>query len=104
MRLVFVFLCLILPVLTWSESFFDLVKEGDAATVQGALDAGADPEARDLRSRTPLMFAAGFNQNVDVVQTLLDAGSDPNARTEYGSTPLMLAASLNENPAVIQAY
>ena len=38
---------LLLPVLTWSESFLDLVKEADPATVQAAIDAGANLEARD---------------------------------------------------------
>ena len=59
-RALCVLTCLLLPVLTWSESFFDLVKEADAATVQAAIDAGADLEARDEYGRTPLTFAAGY--------------------------------------------
>ena len=56
-RVVCVLTCLLLPVLTWSESFFELVEEADAATVQSAIDAGADLEARSEFGGTPLMFA-----------------------------------------------
>ena len=47
MRTLWTLTCLLLPVLTWSESFIDLVKEADAATVQATIDAGANLEARD---------------------------------------------------------
>ena len=75
MRALCVLTCLLLPVLTWSESFLDLVKEADAATVQAAIDAGADLEARDTNGGTALMKAAIYNDNAAVVQALIDAGS-----------------------------
>ena len=61
MRTLWTLTCLLLPVLTWSESFIDLVKEADAATVQAAIDAGANLEARDEYGWTPLMLAASEN-------------------------------------------
>ena len=103
MRTLWTLTCLLLPVLTWSESFLDLVKEADAATVQAAIDAGANLEARDDRDgRTPLMYAAWENENPEVVQLLIDAGADLEARDETGRTPLMHAASDNENAEVVQ--
>ena len=102
MRTLWTLTCLLLPVLTWSESFLDLVKEADAATVQAAIDAGADLEARDEYGLTPLMIAASDNENAEVVQALLDAGADLEVRVENGWTPLMFAARSNENPEVVQ--
>ena len=103
-RALCVLTCLLLPVLTWSESFLDLVKEADAATVQAAIDAGTDLEARDDEfGGTPLMLAASNNANAAVVQLLLDAGADLEPRNEDGWTPLMLAARYNENAEVVQA-
>ena len=72
-RALCVLACLLLPVLTWSETFFDLVKEADAATVQAAIDAGADLEARTVGGWTPLIYAASYSENAAVVQLLLDA-------------------------------
>ena len=101
-RALCVLTCLLLPVLTWSESFLDLVQEADVATVQAAIDAGANLEVRNEDGRTPLMLAAWYNENA-VVQVLLDAGADLEARdTEYGNTPLMFAARHNENAEVVQ--
>ena len=102
MRAVWFLTCLLLPVLTWSESFLDLVREADAATVQAAIDAGADLGARDGMNWTPLMYAASDNENAEVVQALLDAGADVTAREAMGGTPLMFAASYNESPKVLQ--
>ena len=71
MRALCVLTCLLLPVLTWSESFLDLVKEADAATVQAAIDAGTDLEARTEYGVTPLLAAARNNENAAVVQQLM---------------------------------
>ncbi len=52
---------------------------------------------------TPLMCAAAFNQNPEVITTLLKAGADINAQNESASrmTALMWAAVNNQNPEVI---
>ena len=97
MRTLWTLTCLLLPVLTWSESFHDLVKEADAATVQAAIDAGADLEARDEYGRTPLLIAARSNENAEVVQLLLDAGADATATNENGENAWDL---IQENEAL----
>ena len=70
--------------------------------VQAAIDKGEDPNARDKDGVTPLMYAAGYNQNPQVITTLLKAGADINARDRYNNmTPLMYAAWFNQNPELI---
>lgn len=54
------------------------------------LDAGADPNSRQLDSITPLMSAAGVF-HLEGVRLLLAAGADINAANSDGFTPLMLA-------------
>ena len=71
--------------------------------VTACLVAGADPNARDEYTNTPLHLAAGYNKNPAVVQALLASGADPKARGESAKTPLHRAARYNENPAVVQA-
>lgn len=57
------------------------------------MKAGADVNARDNRSKTPLMYTADTNLNPEVIVTLLKAGGDINARDKAGWTPLMYAVS-----------
>ena len=97
MRALCVLTCLLLPVLTWSESFLDLVKVADAPTVQALIDAESDPEARDEWGRTPLLHAAFYNQNAAVVQALIDAGADATATNKDGETAWDL---IQENEAL----
>ncbi len=44
---------------------------------------------------TPLLCAARYCENPDVIQYMIDEGADIQARTEHGVTVLMLAASMN---------
>ena len=58
------------------------------AIVKALLAAGANPDVRDKRVRTPLHYAAAKDGVVlAVVDALLDAGADPAAKDSEGHTP-----------------
>ncbi len=85
---------------------WEVFKYGTPAQVEAEIENLTEDgglEARDAIGRTPLMFAAGNNSNLEVITALLKAGAEIEARDEIGGTPLMLAAENNSNPEVITA-
>ena len=115
MRALCVLICLLLPVLTWSESLFDLPWEGNAAAVQAAIDAGSNPDIRleevlswmeryrlDEQGFTPLTFAI-FNDRIEMAQLLLDAGANLEARDNFGRTALDTAIHWSTSRENIEA-
>ncbi len=64
---------------------------GDADTVIGLIELGAEIERVDRVNRTPLMYAAR-SKNPETIQLLLDNGADIQARDRLGNTPLSWAA------------
>ena len=65
------------------------------------LRAGANANARDKRSRTPLHAAAAYSSDPAVIVTLLEAGADIHARDQDGRTPLHAAGGYSHTPAII---
>ena len=65
----------------------------DLGGVQALLEHGADANARDSGSVTPLHLASGLGYRAesrpDVVRLLLQYGSDIHARDDEGQTPFM---------------
>jgi ankyrin repeat protein len=60
---------------------------GSPELIQTLLDAGADINAKDSRSMTPLMFAVATNhQNRAVIKTLIDRGADLTVQSNVGET------------------
>ncbi len=83
--------------------FLDLLEQ--VARSQG--DRQMLKELDDLRndkggSWTPLMHAARYNPNPEVLEALLDEDSNLKATDSIGRTALMIAAQYNQNPAVIE--
>jgi ankyrin repeat protein len=61
-------------------------KTGNADAVQLLIDRGADPNAKQVREFTPLMFAASEG-HADVIRTLISAGANPAATTVPSARP-----------------
>lgn len=86
--------------MTPDGQLFKAVKAGDAASVQAALAAGADVNARHHRERTPLHEAAApahavtVEECIKVIELLIARGADVNARDVHQKTPLHRAAHL----------
>ena len=78
-----------------------LARDGRVDRIRLALEAGADPDARDAWGMTPLMVAVQ-HRRVDVIDILGRAGADPNLERAGMDrfTPLHLAAQRNSIDAV----
>jgi uncharacterized protein len=64
--------------------------EGDLASVNAMLRAGADPNVQDDNGWAPLHFAAQINA-AKMVDLLIVAGANVNIRDSNGNTPLSTA-------------
>ena len=93
---------------------FELAKSGTPEQMHTTIAMGANVHDSDTAGRTPLMYAAGWNPNPEVIKALLRAmarvddraleGPNPSflmMGSESGWTPLMYAAENNPNPDVI---
>ena len=72
---------------------------GDADSVRLLLEKSADPNARNDRGATALIWAA---DNAEKTRLLLARGADVNARSEDGRTALMVAAGLFGSNSVVK--
>ena len=71
-----------------TNQLFKAAEAGDVSAVRAALDAGADPTAKDDHwQETPLHFAASGG-HTDAARLLIENGADVNARDGENSTPL----------------
>lgn len=75
--------------------------DANPQVVAELLRAGANANARDERSRTPLHAAAAYSSDPAVIVTLLEAGADIHARDQHGRTPLHAAGGYSHTPAII---
>ena len=64
-------------------------RTGSLAAVEALLAKGADPNAREAREQTALMWAAAEG-HTPIVETLLAAGADVHASLRSGFHPAVL--------------
>jgi len=83
-----------------SDSYFTILRNGDATKLKDALDHGAPIEARDAKGNTPLMLETVYG-DVSCVKMLLDHGAQVNATNYAGATPLIHAAFDHEKAQVL---
>lgn len=77
------------------------VSYADPALVEALLEAGANPNARDVRGMTPLMFAIATDRpNPKTVQLLLSRGADPKIRDKYGDDAIAWARRFQNKPVM----
>ena len=83
--------------------FLATARDGDLATVNAAIAAGANVNITDEFGQTALMYAAGANSDPKVIRVIIAAGAHVNAQSLAGWTALMYAVRDNSNPLVIDA-
>jgi len=66
-------------------------RTGDYESLAKMLADGLDPDVRDARQHTPLMYAVGYGHE-NVVRLLLANGADVHAAYRAGPTPVHWAA------------
>jgi len=72
----------------------------DAPLLKAWLDAGGDPNIRNDRGATALMWAI---DDVAKTRLLLERGADPNVASDFGQTALMRAAAGTDSATVVAA-
>ena len=72
---------------------------GDVKLLAAMLEAGGDPNLRNYRATSALMWAV---DDIAKVRLLLDRGADPNASSDFGATPLTLAAASKDSAPLVQ--
>jgi ankyrin repeat protein len=82
------------------DSLISAVMKSDHASIQSALAAKADPNARRPDQSTPLHWAVD-RQDPESVRLLLAAKADPNAVDMDGATPLVIACELGD-PSIVR--
>jgi len=70
-----------------NKILLDSAKAGDLDKVKAALMLGADVNAKDEDSLTPL-HSASWNGHLEVVKILLVHGAEVNAMNKWGRTAL----------------
>lgn len=85
------------------EDLISAVENNRTYRIKALLEAGANPNMRDLHGETMLMLAAR-NKNPEMGRLLLEADANPNLQNKYGETAVMLASYYGQLNLVKQLY
>ena len=86
-----------------TEKLLSVAGRADVQEVTRLIQEGANVNAEYNYRWTPLMFAARYNSDPEILGALIENGANVNAVNIHGSTPLMAAAIYNSNPDVTRA-
>lgn len=78
------------------------VKDGNDWEVQSLIKSGASVNLQDKDGWTALMYAARFQNNIELINTLLENGAKVKLANKYGASALQIAASYSNNPAILK--
>ncbi|MFH1222501.1 MAG: ankyrin repeat domain-containing protein [Candidatus Micrarchaeota archaeon] len=70
-------------------------KSGNRDLIELFLSQGVDPNAKDARGNTAIMYAILGSKHVDIIGILIGARAEKNAQNNDGMTALALAAKTN---------
>jgi len=85
-----------------SKKLLSVAGSASVKEITRLIEEGADVDAADEYGWTPLMEAALFNKNTEVLRVFIERGADVNAADEDGFTPLMAAAWLVASPCALR--
>jgi hypothetical protein len=84
-----------------TTDFSELLRTCTPKSIPTAIVQGEDVNARNSDEVTPLLIAARYRSNPEVISILLKAGADLEVRDSRGATALKLAAESSPMPKVI---
>ena len=76
-------------------------KTGNDWDVRTLLASGADVNLRDKDGWTALMYAARYQNNLNILSMLIEKGAYVRVRNKFNATPLLMAADYSKNPEII---
>ena len=89
-----------LPTPPSDAEFLELCKNGTAQEISDAIKVGANKLAQDGQENTPLIIAAEFNNDYEVINVLIDNGCKIDAHNKDDDDALMKAIKLGRLEAV----
>ncbi|MCL2153952.1 MAG: ankyrin repeat domain-containing protein, partial [Oscillospiraceae bacterium] len=84
-----------------TEELLYVANRASVEDITRLIKEDADVNATDSMGKTPLMLAAEFNTNPEVIRILIEGGAYVNKTDKNFNTPLMIAAEFNENLEVL---
>lgn len=76
-------------------------KSGNDWDVRTLLSSGADVNLRDKDGWTALMYAARYQNSLNIVNMLIEKGAHVRVRNKFNATPLLMAADYSKNPEIL---
>ena len=76
-------------------------KSGSDWDVRTLLASGAEVNARDKDGWTALMYAARYQNNLNIINMLIEKGAYVRVRNKFNATPLLMAADYSKNPEIL---